>query len=306
MVEVKGDTETTILVRRGVDHGPIFHATQNGKTLISRKLAPLVESLSPRPSIDLEAFATWLRPPLPEDLERTPYRGVFRVPAHHQVTLNPNGKRTLVELPTNLASLDAIEPAEAVRELSVRFVAAVRRHIENRQRVAVFVSGGVDSSAVLAATVALARGASRPEVEAIAIHFGAEGDDRPYLRDLTKALGLVPIRMSPSSGGPHVLETLVVDGTPLGSAPMALRAALLKRARESGAEVALTGDGGDFLLDGAPEHPLAVSGGLECRTPGGPLACVLARSGVDQAWSFIVARCTWSPTRLRNLRFARH
>lgn len=310
MHPVERYAEPVTLVRRGVDHGPIFHSTHGGTTHVSRKLTSLIASLPHRPSVNLPTLATWLRPPVPEDLEQTPYLGVFRVPAHHQVTVGPSGERKRLELSTALSLQENIDPRDAVREVSTRFVAAVRRHIEHRERVAVLVSGGVDSSAVLAAAVALARGATRKEIHAIAVHFAADGDDRPYLRDLADALGIVPIRISPSSGGPFVLDTLVVDGAPIGSAAMALRAALLTRARESGAEVALTGDGGDFLFDGNPEHlaALALSGHVfRALHQAVRLRVYWQDPGIDQAWSFVVRPllARLPPQRLRSHRLHR-
>jgi asparagine synthetase B (glutamine-hydrolysing) len=100
--------------------------------------------------------------------------------------------------------------------------------------------------------VALARGANRAEVNAVTWSFGGPGDDRPYLKELCEALGIVPLRISSKDASGGVVRTMVVDAAP---SIWPTRAPLLmaqKWARELGADAILTGQGGDHVFKGDP------------------------------------------------------
>jgi asparagine synthetase B (glutamine-hydrolysing) len=112
------------------------------------------------------------------------------------------------------------------------------------------VSGGLDSSGVLANAVAIGRGASRPEIDAVTWSFGGPFDDRPYLQELCDALGIVPIRVSSVQASLNVLRGLVADAAPSIWPAAAGILTAQQHARERGAEVIITGMGGDQVLGG--------------------------------------------------------
>ena len=113
--------------------------------------------------------------------------------------------------------------------------------------------GGTDSSALLAAAVAWARGAQPREVHAVALDFGGHGDDWPYIAALTRALGIVPLRVGASAVLPRFFRSLVVDATPIPFATFAWIAAAMSVARQHGARLTLQGMAGDELFDGHPD-----------------------------------------------------
>lgn len=147
-----------------------------------------------------------------------------------------------------------------VRELAAEFwaltCATVRRSMEGFRSVAVMAAGGLDSSALLAAALAEARGANAKEVSAIAWHFGGHGDDRPYFAELTKALGIVPIQLDPSIAAHDVLSSMTSEGLPLTPLTVTLQTCALRAAKERGAEVMLLGSGGDEVLAGVVESAI--------------------------------------------------
>ena len=128
--------------------------------------------------------------------------------------------------------------ANELREL---LVAAVTKAAAGR-RVGVMLSGGMDSSSVLAALLA-ARGAKAQEIAAVTIDFDAPGSDRPHVAALERHYGLVVSRLKPADV--PVGRALVIDRSPsrLTGDAWALGCAL--RAHDLGAQLLMTGTGGD-------------------------------------------------------------
>jgi asparagine synthase (glutamine-hydrolysing) len=136
--------------------------------------------------------------------------------------------------------------------------------------------GGLDSAGVLAAAVAILRGARSGDVHAIALDFAGPCDDRPYMRHLADELGLTPVRVNPEQAQDILIESLVIDAAPQHWPSGPLELALMRRARELGADVILTGVGGDDVISGDlrsfPRRILrgdlsAVAEAARCRVP---------------------------------------
>ncbi len=183
-------------------------------------------------------------------LEKTAYRGVARpVPAG----LAPS---VLPPLETN--------EAELVSSLRAELEAAVARAMRDTKRVAIMVGGGVDSSVLTALAVAEARRRGDVTVIPIALDYASDGDDRPHLRALSAALGVEPVRVKPEDAGPIVTSSFVADASPATWPSVPLELAMAAAALREGAEVIMTGAGGDDLFDGSPyvlsdlarHHPL--------------------------------------------------
>jgi asparagine synthase (glutamine-hydrolysing) len=163
-------------------------------------------------------------------------------------------------------TLSTRELAGALRQ---EFEAAVARECAGARRVAVLSGGGVDSSNLLAIALHNARHHGTAEPIALAFDYGGEGDDRPHMRALCDHLGVEPLRVAPAEGAPYAGQDRVIDGTLQGTAPASSVFALMARAKAAGAELVLTGDGSETLLDAAPP----VFGDFFMRDPLGALRC---------------------------------
>ena len=231
--------------------GNLFYTLLNGEVRIARSLRRLISSLASTPRVHEERLASLTTRMAASDLTLTQFEGVYRVPPYQRARL-AFGQRSTESLVRELTPLPPMSFEDAARELSAVVRSSIRRLITGKSRVAVMAGGGVDSSGVLACAIAEARGASGPEIEAIAIDFASTGDDRPYMRDLESALGIVPVRVKPACGAPHARRTLVLDATPVPVADTSYTLELLRGAKERGAELVLTGNAGDALFDGDP------------------------------------------------------
>jgi asparagine synthase (glutamine-hydrolysing) len=134
------------------------------------------------------ALAALILANISTDLSATVFEGVRRVEASEAVVFGASGisasARAEFELKPRVGT-----PDELAEELRTAIEQAVRRAIEGRRRVAIQVSGGLDSSSVLAQAVALARGAKRPEIDAITWSFAGLGRS-PHLEELARGWGL--------------------------------------------------------------------------------------------------------------------
>lgn len=143
-----------------------------------------------------------------------------------------------------------------IRSTEEAFRAAVHRQMVSDVPVGAFLSGGLDSSAV----VAMAREVA-PQIECFTIDAGASqdpgfADDLPYARRVAHQLGVrlheVPIDADRMA---HDIEWMVYQlDEPLAD-PAALNVFYISRlAREHGVKVLLSGAGGDDLFAGYRRH----------------------------------------------------
>jgi asparagine synthase (glutamine-hydrolysing) len=161
----------------------------------------------PRQLLDLDAidrrpnlpfFAEWMSGWITHQSD-TIYRGIHRVPAGHFVTITADGacaeRHWHVDPERRLRYRDATEYATQFREL---FAASVRSRLRSADRVAISLSGGVDSSAITAMAATVAAG---EPVELRAYHVAFTGvphaDETAYARLVADAHGL-PLAMLPA------------------------------------------------------------------------------------------------------------
>jgi asparagine synthase (glutamine-hydrolysing) len=200
---------------------------------------------------NLDTLAALLLSAFSDDAAATVFNEIRRVESSQALIFGCDG--VVESAQETLAVAPRIgSPDELAEELRAILHRVVRRSIEGRNRVAVLASGGLDSSCILAHATAIARGAQQPEIDAITLSFAGPGDDRPYINEMCRSLGIVPLRISPSEASSNVLKALVADAAPLPPPTAAWNLTLRERARERGADAVLTGVGGDQVFNGDP------------------------------------------------------
>jgi asparagine synthase (glutamine-hydrolysing) len=190
----------------------------------------------------LRQYLAWEYIPSP----RTPFTGVHKLPAATFLVIEKGALRT--EVYWRLREQPSIRSeAEAEEGLRAHLERAVRLQMEADVPVGAFLSGGLDSS-VLVATLCAVRGGP---VHTFSIGFGEEDfDETPFARQVAAALGTV-----------HREEILVPDCRDLLDEVSAfldepfadnsiLPTFLLSRLARREVKVVLSGDGGDELFAG--------------------------------------------------------
>jgi asparagine synthase (glutamine-hydrolysing) len=195
----------------------------------------------------IPAYLTFGYVPTP----RTFYDGVRSVPPGHVLTFDAGGLRLEPYWRPPLPGVDCevldLGPEEQRRELRRLLCDAVDRRRVADVPLGAFLSGGVDSSTVVAL---LARLSPRP-VQTFTIGFDDAGfDERPYAAQVAAAYGTEHVELVVEPDVATVVERLVWHhDQPFGDSS-ALPTFWLAELTRRHVTVALSGDGGDELFAG--------------------------------------------------------
>ncbi len=245
-----GGDEGLLLARSSMGGCPLFFAQHRGEVLACSRMAPLLAAFPHRAKPRAAGITTLVAGAPPPAVAETLFPSISRVAPCEALCFGPGGRERMEQPLPDLSQLDGLGGEELARWLWDEVRAAVRRSIDGKARVGVLAGGGVDSSGVLAAALAEARGAAPKEVFAVTLDFASAGDDRPYMRDLASALGIVPVRVRPRAAAPFLRSALMMDELPYPTPSGPLDEMMARTAVEHGADVLLTGAWADEILYG--------------------------------------------------------
>ncbi|HKZ78484.1 MAG TPA: asparagine synthase (glutamine-hydrolyzing) [Pyrinomonadaceae bacterium] len=237
------------LVRDRLGVKPLIYANHNGSLAFASsvralRLAGFVDDL------DQDAVTEYLEFGYVTD-DRSIYQGARKIPAativewsNQGVTSRQYWKPPSIELSKKLAFEEVTEEAERL------FVRAVERRLQADVRVGALLSGGVDSSLVCWAIAQL-----RSDIAAFTVGTpGDVGDETSDARATATFLGIDHhiLNLSPDET-PGLTELVSAYAEPFACAS-ALGMLAVSQAVKREATVLVTGDGGDDVFLGYPEH----------------------------------------------------
>ncbi len=240
-----------LLARDRFGKKPLYYADVGGTLLFGSELKALLEHpLCPR-ELDAASLSRYLA------LEYVPaphaiFEGVRKLPGGHYLVWQDGRCEVERYWDLSFGTLERDRPDEEyVEEFRERFSAAVRRRLVSDVPLGAFLSGGIDSSSVVAMMVdALPVG----NVKTFSIGFAEKSfDESPHARRVAAHFGTdhheeVFTQEAMAEVLPTVADYL---DEPLGDASI-LPTYLLSRFTRDGVTVALGGDGSDELLAGYP------------------------------------------------------
>lgn len=251
--------QTLFLARDRMGEKPLYYGRMGGLLLFGSELKALRAHAAFVPEVDRQALGLFLRHacvPAP----RCIYRGIAKLPAGTWVACRPGAAPEPPRAYWSLADAalaGARDPFtgdehEAVEELDRRLAAAVAGQAVADVPLGAFLSGGIDSSAVVAALQKSAPGAVRTftigfaeqsydeaaEARAVAAHLGTRHEELRV--SPADALAVVP-RL------PELYDEPFADSSQI---PTFLVAQMARRH----VTVSLSGDGGDELFGGYNRH----------------------------------------------------
>ena len=291
------------LARDRIGVKPLFYAPEATRFAFASQLAAFSAGPGARWEIDPAAVSSLLRHgyvPAPGSI----LRGIRKLEPGHVVSWRPG------ETPRTVAywSLDAViaqgranpfqgSAEEVVDVLEAVLAASVKRQLMSDVPLGALLSGGIDSSAVVALMTA---GGARPRTFAAGFHEDPGFDESPHAAAIARHLGTdhTTIPIGEADALALVADLPAIFDEPLAD-PSGLPTHLLCAAvRRAGITVALSGDGGDELFSGYDRYALArrfsqrvepvprplrrLAAGTIRHLPRGP-AALLAR-GLPEPW----------------------
>lgn len=275
-----GPQQRLFLARDRLGKKPVFYSKTAGSLLFASSIAALLTNpeLSRTPNYRaLDDFLTYQYVPSPQ----TAFVGIQKLPPAHFLTCNRQGQLRIerywrppapVQGARQTVDDRALE-AEVVRRLDE----AVRARLIADVPLGAFLSGGIDSSAIVAL---MARGRDRP-VKTFSIGFeDREFDELPYARRLAQRYRTDHHEFVVRADAARVLPELVRHyGEPFAD-PSSVPTYYLSKVTRQHVTVALSGDGGDENFAGYENYRI-VSAWERADLLPGPARRAL-RSGVDQ------------------------
>lgn len=252
--------QTLFLARDGLGVKPLYYAETDGGIVFASEIKALLQEPGVSRAIDpiaLRHYLTYLWCPAP----RTLLRGVKKLePGHALLVRDGRIERgwRFYALPFS-QPITAMSEGEAAAQVREAVRTAVQRQMVADVPVGAFLSGGLDSSAV----VAFAREAA-PETRLQCFTIVLDGSDArvegmtadlPYAKTVARHLGmdLHTVRVGPEMA--DELATMIYHlDEPLAD-PAPLNVLFISRlAREHGIKVLLSGAGGDDIFAGYRRH----------------------------------------------------
>ena len=196
------DEQHMLLARDVMGTRPLYYWMSGDLLVAASEIKAILAHPRIEPRPDEDALADLLLGGNPHELRRTLFRDVRRVLPGCAVVVSPAGHRELRHWdfdPTRQVRCGSL--AEYSDALRGHFEQAVRRRLRARGGVAVSVSGGLDSSAILCQAEMLRKsGAAHAPVRGVSrLHpAGSAADERRYLEHIEMQHGIEIVRLPPA------------------------------------------------------------------------------------------------------------
>jgi asparagine synthase (glutamine-hydrolysing) len=187
--------------------------------------------------------------------DRTLFSGVYQVPPGHY--LKTDGEQVHIvpywdwDYPVASDVIATRDPREYVEEFTQKFEDAVRVRLRADVPVACYLSGGIDSCAVLGVASKL----SPNPIRAYTLSFDHADYDERAIAEAQSALSGAEFRkidIRSEHTADHFADALYHAERPFANAHVVAKYLLSRAVREDGIKVVLTGEGSDEILAGYP------------------------------------------------------
>jgi asparagine synthase (glutamine-hydrolysing) len=234
---------------------PLFHARAAGATAVASEPQQLAAHPLVRPDVNEGAIAEYLTC-APMSMDETIWADVTRLPPAHAAIVSDGGLRRYrywdFDPDARIEYARADEYAEHFRAL---FREAIACRTRGAAAIGVFLSGGLDSSAIAGVAEGIARARGVAPLRAYSLTFpGLDVDETPYIDAVVAQWGLPSFRLEARSMTRAEIERDVTRFRDVPTYPNGSVLDPLRRLAALEVDVLLTGIGGDDWFTGSPLH----------------------------------------------------
>jgi len=240
---------------------PFVYAQRDGRFSFASTIPALLELLGTVPSVSTDSVLDFLVNtyiPAPWTI----FEGVYKLPPASLLVVRPGEVATVERYWTPANTGHRVRSEEEYLEaVAEKLAEAVDRRLEADVPVGAFLSGGIDSSLVVALMAE-----KRSRVVTLSMGFEGKGNELPFARAVARHFGTVHHEQTLDLNDLGVLPEIVSHfGEPFGD-HAAVPNWIIAKAARSHVTVVLTGDGGDELFGGYLSYPAARVAELVHRT----------------------------------------
>ncbi|MDX1435870.1 MAG: asparagine synthase (glutamine-hydrolyzing) [Anaerolineales bacterium] len=234
-----------LLARDRIGQKPLYYAQAGASFLFGSEQKAILAATGQPAVMDLEALHEYLSlrfisPP------RTIFKGISKLPAAHILVLEDGQIRTRQYWSLSYRDKLSLSESELIDSLQDRLKGAVNSHLVSDVPVGSFLSGGLDSSMI----VAILAGELNQKTQTFSIGVEeSDFDERPYARIVAERFGTTHVEQQVAANLIRSLPTMVwhMDEP---SDPIAACMFQAARLASQHVKVVLGGDGGDELFAG--------------------------------------------------------
>ena len=245
------EQRTLLLARDRMGEKPLYYYASPDVFVFGSELRSLLAHPAVPRELSLESLIRYLSfeyVPAPHGI----LAGIQKLPPGHLLVVSPEGKpRVTAYWDLSFPQEESVDAAEWAHAIRAQLTQSVRHQLVSDVPLGVFLSGGIDSSAIAALAVLLS---GKDRLKTFSLGFAEESyDERPFARTVARRYGTDHTEIEFSAvDAARLLEDVGslldephVDGSFL------LLYRLSQVARQS-VTVVLSGDGGDELFCGYP------------------------------------------------------
>ena len=259
-----GPNNRLVLARDRMGKKPLYYALSKGRLVFASELKGLMTLPGISKEIDpgsVDLYLTYQYIPHPHSI----YKGIHKLPPGHYAVFE-NGQLTIQKYwNVNWAHEIAIDQKSASAQLRKMLADAIRIRLRSDVPLGAFLSGGIDSSLV----VAIAQQQLDTPVQTFSIGFSeADFDETHYAKMVADHVGTKHERFEVTPDAMDILDRLVNQYDEPFSDSSAVPTWYLCEMTRRHVTVALSGDGGDELFGGYERYrALKLSGQLQSWLP---------------------------------------
>ncbi len=240
-----------LLGRDRLGKKPMYYTIQNGALYFGSELSAILTALPQKPEVNLEALDLYLSLQyVPDPL--TIYQGIFKLPPAHTLVWENGAARIQRYWDYSYQPKWDASEDELVEELRPRLREAVKMRLLSERPLGAHLSGGIDSSIIVAIMAELASG----PVKTFSAGFEEQNfTELPYARAVAQKYATDHHEFTLTYGDiPATLEKIAYHfGEPFADASAIPLFHLSMMTREH-VTIALNGDGGDEDFAGYPRY----------------------------------------------------